>query len=93
VVQLRLAYKRATMSAVGKAKRFDTGIKVYALLDDCSTGVVFKESLLDKLGVEGTQSVLETTTIIGKSKEACHVQEFLVEAIDGSDSVECLELI
>jgi hypothetical protein len=28
--------------------------------------------------------------IIGKSKEACCAQEFVVEAIDGSDSVECL---
>lgn len=78
------------LPVVVKAKGFDTGIKVYALLDDGSTGVVFKESLLDKLGVEGTQSVLETTTIIGKSKEACRAQEFVVESIDGSDSVECL---
>jgi hypothetical protein len=61
-------------------------------LDDGSTGVVFKESLLDKLRVEGTKSVLETTTIIGKSKEACHAQKFVEETIDGSDSVtvECL---
>jgi hypothetical protein len=56
------------LPVVVKAKGFDTGLKVYALLDDGSTGVVFKESLLDKLGVTGMEAVLETTTIIGKSK-------------------------
>ena len=78
------------LPVVVKAKGSDTGVKVYALLDDGSTGVVFNESLLGKLGVGGTQSVLETTTIIGKSKEACRAQEFVVEAIDGSNFVECL---
>ena len=78
------------LPVVIKSKGSNTGIEVYTLLDNGSTGVVFKESLLDKLGVIGTPSVLETTTIIGKSKKACHAQEFVVEAIDGSNSVECL---
>ena len=75
-----------TLPVVVKAKRFDTGIKVYALLDDGSTEVAFKKLLL----VEGTQADLEITTIIGKSKEAFYAQEFVVEVIDRSDSMECL---
>ena len=58
------------LPVVVKAKGFDTGIKVYTLLDDGSTGVVFKESLLDKLGVTGTETVLETTKM-RKSKGLC----------------------
>ena len=73
------------ITAEGSSERFIA----YAFLDDGSTAVVFLEELLDKLNVTGTAARLRSTTIHGVSVDPCRKQNFRIEALDGSDYVDC----
>ena len=55
--------------------------------------MLFLESLLEKLGVSGLttpNATMRSETLHGVEYKPCKMQEFVIEALDGSDFVECV---
>ena len=58
--------------------RPETEVKVYALLDDASDTTFIKESVREQLGIEGLETTLQLSTMLGREKIAVRKVEGLV---------------
>lgn len=58
--------------------RPETEVEVYALLDDASDTTFIKESIREQLGIEGINTTLQLSTILGREEIAVRKMEGLV---------------
>ena len=92
---LKMTHKKVSLGilpVVIRSKGHNKSIQAYAFLDDGSDSVLFLESLLERLGVsEATATAtMRSETLHGVEFKPCQAHEFTIEALDGSDSVECI---
>ena len=64
-------------------------VEGYAFLDNGSTGTVFLESLVDRLGVRATLAILSCDTINATTREECVTLDLRIESFDGLAHVNC----